>query len=363
MVNIQQLTMKNLGRCYPGKQNNKNISGQDLNKNKRLLIVGFSLVNKTFQDNADIDSIAEALCIYQYQQNKVYKDWCDHLRVDISKIQSVEQIPFLPISFFKTNKLLCENEKYDLLFESSGTTQLNRSRHYIKDIDLYTRSFTKGFETFYGDIKEWCIIGLLPSYLQQKNSSLIKMVDELIKLSNHQQSGFYLDEFQKLHQLLQQLENKQQKTLLIGVTYALLDFAEQFPIQLSSTIIMETGGMKGRRKEITRDEVHAILQTKLRVQQIHSEYGMTELLSQAYSKANGKFYCANWMKVFVRDEDDPLLVKTKGKGALNIVDLANVYSCAFIATDDVGEVFEDGSFSVAGRLDGSDIRGCSLMVM
>ena len=325
--------------------------------------MAFPFVNKTFQDNADVDSIAKALCVYQYQQNKVYKDWCDHLRIDVSKIESVQEIPFLPISFFKTNKLLCEDENYDLLFESSGTTQSTKSKHYIKDAHLYIKSFTKGFDVFYGDVKEWCIIGLLPSYLQQKNSSLVKMVDELIKLSNHKQSGFYLDEYEKLHKVLLQLEKKKQKTLLIGVTYALLDFAEQFPMQLSSTIIMETGGMKGRRKEITRDEVHAILKTQFQTQQIHSEYGMTELLSQAYSKADGKFYCPNWMKVFVRDEDDPLLVKTKGKGALNIVDLANAYSCAFIATDDVGEVFEDGSFSVAGRLDGSDIRGCSLMVV
>ncbi|MEP6684073.1 MAG: acyl transferase, partial [Parafilimonas sp.] len=245
--------------------------------------MGFPFVNKTFQDNTDVDSIAISLFIYQYQQNKVYKDWCDHLHIDVSKIKSLQQIPFLPISFFKSNKILCGDENYDLLFESSGTTQLNKSSHYIKDVHLYIKSFTKGFEIFYGDIKEWCIIGLLPSYLKQKNSSLIKMVDELIKLSNNKQSGFYLDEFEKLQQVLQQVENKKQKTLLIGVTYALLDFAEQFSTQLSSTTIMETGGMKGRRKEITRVEVHDILKKQFCVKQIHSEYGMTELLSQAYS--------------------------------------------------------------------------------
>ncbi|MEO8713162.1 MAG: acyl transferase [Parafilimonas sp.] len=307
--------------------------------------------------------MTKELFAYQYTENKIYMQWCDHLKIDTNQITSLTQIPFLPISFFKTNKIICGDENYDLFFESSGTTQSTKSRHYIKDITLYTQSFTNSFEIFYGDIKDWCIIGLLPSYLQQKNSSLVKMVNDLIELSQHAQSGFYLDDYEKLYHVLQQLENQKQTTLLIGVTYALLDFAEKFPIQLSCTTIMETGGMKGRRKEITRDEVHAILKKQFQVQQVHSEYGMTELLSQAYSKANGKFYCPSWMKVFVRDEDDPLLVKPTGKGALNIIDLANAYSCAFIATDDAGEVFDDGSFTVAGRLDGSDIRGCSLMVV
>lgn len=323
----------------------------------------FPFVNKIFQDNIDFDSITKELFIYQYQQNKIYKLWCGHLHIDINNITAPQQIPFLPISFFKTNTIISGDATYDLIFESSGTTQTSKSRHYVKDINLYIQSFTNCFTIFYGDVKEWRIIGLLPSYLQQENSSLVKMVDELIKLSNHQESGFYLDEYAKLFNVLKQLEDQQQKTLLIGVTYALLDFAEQFPIQLSSTTIMETGGMKGRRKEITRDEVHTILKKQFHVQQIHSEYGMTELLSQAYAKQDGRFYCPPWIKVFVRDEDDPLLIKTKGKGALNIIDLANANSCAFIATDDAGEIFEDGSFTVAGRLDGSDIRGCSLMVV
>ncbi|HEY2725653.1 MAG TPA: acyl transferase, partial [Parafilimonas sp.] len=206
----------------------------------------FPFVNKIFQDNTDFDFLARKLFAYQYLQNKVYKQWCRQLHIDVNKIRSLQQIPFLPISFFKTNKIICGDEDYNLTFESSGTTQSYKSRHYIKDIHLYIKSFTKGFKFFYGDIKDWCIIGLLPSYLQQKNSSLVKMVDELIKLSRHKQSGFYLDEFKKLHYVLQQLESEKQKTLLIGVTYALLDFAEQFPMQLQSTIIMETGGMKGR---------------------------------------------------------------------------------------------------------------------
>jgi hypothetical protein len=325
--------------------------------------VSASFVNKIFQVKKNFTGLAVEVFHYQYEQNAVYKSWCDCLGLDKNGILSIQDIPFLPISFFKTHQILSGNNEYELSFESSGTTQTNKSRHYIKDAAIYTESFTRAFELFYSDIKDWCIIGLLPSYLQQQHSSLINMVDELIKRSGHAESGFYLNEVEKLYQVLLRLEQHQQKTLLISVTYALLDFAEQYPTQLSSTIIMETGGMKGRRKEITRNEVHNILKQQFGVPQIHSEYGMSELLSQAYAKANGIFNCPPWMKVLVRDEDDPLLVKTKGKGALNIIDLANVNSCAFIATDDVGEVFEDGSFSVAGRLDGSDIRGCSLMVI
>jgi len=339
-------------------------SKQHLNKSKHLFIVSYSFVNKIFEvENAGFEDVAMQLFAYQQKENKVCKEWCDRLYAGNREIMAITRIPFLPISFFKTNQIICGDEQYDVLFESSGTTQSFKSRHYVKDIDLYIQSFTRCFGIFYGDIKEWCIIGLLPSYLQQKNSSLVTMVDKLIQLSTHDKSGFYLDEYEKLHHVLQQLEHQQQKTLLIGVTYALLDFAEQFPMQLSSTTLMETGGMKGRREEITRNEVHGILKKQFRLQQVHSEYGMSELLSQAFSKGEGRFYCPPWMKIFIRDEDDPLVVKKKGKGALNIIDLANVYSCAFIATDDVGEVFEDGSFMVHGRLDGSDIRGCSLMVI
>lgn len=325
--------------------------------------MGASFVNKIFQVKKNFTELAVELFQYQYQQNAVYKSWCDYLNRNTHAISALTGIPFLPISFFKTHQILTGNHDYELFFESSGTTQTHKSRHYIKDINVYIESFTRAFKMFYRDVKDWCIIGLLPSYLQQQHSSLIKMADELIKRSGHAESGFYLDEFEKLHSTLKRLEERRQKTLLIGVTYALLDFAEQFPAQLSSTVIMETGGMKGRRTEITRSKVHHILKQRLGVPQIHSEYGMSELLSQAYAKADGIFNCPPWMKVLVRDEDDPLLVKTKGKGALNIIDLANINSCAFIATDDVGEVFEDGSFSVAGRLDGSDIRGCSLMVI
>ncbi len=322
-----------------------------------------SFVNKTFQKDISFDAVATNLFSYQYTNNKVYRQWCDTLKIQPSEIKTIESIPFLPIAFFKTHKVICENETFETLFESSGTTQSLKSRHYIKYLDIYMQSFTTCFKLFYGDVKNWCIIALLPSYLQQKNSSLVKMADALIQQSEHAQSGFYLHNYKELHNVLQQLENQQQKTLLIGVTYALLDFAEQFPMQLSYTTIMETGGMKGRRTEITRHEVHDILKKQFHIQQVHSEYGMTELLSQAYAEKNGRFYCPPWMKVFVRDENDPLKINATGKGALNIIDLANIYSCAFIATDDAGEIFEDGSFSVLGRIDNSDLRGCSLMVI
>jgi phenylacetate-coenzyme A ligase PaaK-like adenylate-forming protein len=325
--------------------------------------VSNSFVNKTFQKDISFTQLALNIFSYQYTNNKIYRQWCDILKIQSAKIKSIESIPFLPISFFKTHKLICENEEYEILFESSGTTQSAKSKHYVKYLNVYIESFTKCFELFYGDIKDWCIIALLPSYLEQGNSSLVKMADVLIQQSKHAQSGFYLNDYKKLHDVLQQLENQQQKTLLIGVTYALLDFSEQFPMQLFYTTIMETGGMKGRRKEITRHEVHDILKKQFNIQQVHSEYGMTELLSQAYSKADGRFYCPPWMKVFIRDEEDPFKINATGKGALNIIDLANVYSCAFIATDDAGEIFEDGSFTVLGRIDNSDMRGCSLMVV
>lgn len=322
-----------------------------------------SFVNKIFQKDFSFELKATTVFSYQYANNKIYKQWCDALKMDVSAITSIQSIPFLPISFFKTHKVICENDDNEIFFESSGTTNSSRSRHYLKDEGVYTQSFTKCFELFYDDVKDWCIIGLLPSYLQQKNSSLVKMVDFLIQQSEHENSGFYLNEFEKLYQVLKQLENEKQRTLLIGVTYALLDFAEEFPMHLSSTTIMETGGMKGRRKELTREEVHTVLKKQFNINNVHSEYGMTELLSQAYSKSDGKFFCPPWMKIFVRDEEDPLKISTTGKGVLNIIDLANIYSCAFIATDDVAEIFEDGSFAVHGRMDNSDIRGCSLMVV
>jgi phenylacetate-coenzyme A ligase PaaK-like adenylate-forming protein len=301
--------------------------------------------------------------IQQYKSNVVYRNWVDALHIDPYTVKTVTDIPYLPISFFKTDNVVTGEFVPEVVFESSGTTQTINSRHFVKDIKVYKQSFIKGFKHFYGEISDWCIIGLLPSYLERSGSSLIMMVDELIKLSGHKESGFYLYDLEKLSNTLQQLESRQQKTLLIGVTFALLDFAERFPMPLKYTTVMETGGMKGRRKEMIRQEVHDILTERLGVEKIHSEYGMTELLSQGYSFGDGIFKTVPWMKVLIRDENAPLTIKKKGRGSINVIDLANIYSCSFIATEDVGTLYEDGTFEVLGRFDNSDIRGCSLMVV
>ena len=322
-----------------------------------------TFVNNIFSINTFDEQLALALFQYQYQNNKVYNEWCSLLKINPGAVKNIAAIPFLPISFFKTHKVITGDWQPQEYFSSSGTTQTTNSHHYIQDIHIYEKSFIKAFDQFYGDVQDWCIIGLLPSYLERQHSSLVYMVNELIQQSKHAQSGFYLYDFERLHTTLQQLEKSGQKTLLIGVTFALLDFAEASPIQLQHTVVMETGGMKGRKKELIRSEVHAILKQQFSTDAIHSEYGMTELLSQAYSKGNGLFYCPPWMRVLVRDEEDPFKVHTSGKGILNIIDLANIESCAFIATDDAGVVHEDGSFEVWGRVDNSDLRGCSLLVV
>ncbi|CAN5730273.1 acyltransferase [soil metagenome] len=320
-----------------------------------------TIVNNIFDESISFHTKALQVWEYQFQYNNVYREWCRLMQVET--ISAVSAIPFLPISFFKTHIVKTNVFEPMQVFESSGTTTTVNSRHYVKDVDLYRQSFMHGFERMYGDIKDWCIIGLLPAYLERENSSLVVMVDALIKESGHEQSGFYLYEFDALQKIFVELESRQQKTLLIGVTFALLDFSEQNPIYLKNTIVMETGGMKGRRKELTRQELHGILCNSFGAHSIHSEYGMTELLSQAYSKGSGRFYCPPWMKVLVRDEEDPLNVKEEGSGVLNIIDIANIDSCSFIATDDAGIVYEDGSFEVLGRVDNSDIRGCSLLVV
>ncbi|MFY7965868.1 MAG: acyl transferase [Chitinophagaceae bacterium] len=330
-----------------------------------------NLIDKIFNINNDNEvSVINDVFQFQYQNNSVYKQWCDILGTRYLKFGTNYQIPnpespipFLPISFFKSHVIKTTEFDAEQVFESSGTTKTINSKHFVKDINIYKRSFIKAFELQYGKIEDWCIIGLLPSYLERNNSSLVCMVDELIKLSNHPLSGFYLYDFEKLANNLNTLEVSKQKTLVIGVTFALIDFADSYQMNLNHTIIMETGGMKGRKKEMTRDEVHQILKSNLSVNEVHSEYGMTELLSQAYSKENDRHICPPWMKVMVRDEEDPLLVKPFGKGIINIIDLANIYSCSFIATDDVGEVYEDGSFKIYGRLDNSDLRGCSLLMV
>ena len=321
-------------------------------------------VDKIFKvKRTDFNGLALDIFQFQCQHNAVYKQFLKGLNIDPSVIQSPEQIPFLPIRFFKSHEIKTTEFIPEIVFESSGTTQTKNSSHLVKEKALYEKSFIDGFEKMYGPVKNWCILGLLPSYLERENSSLVYMVDKLAKLSEHPGSGFYLYNEAGLAKKLAELEKNKQKTLLIGVTYALLDYAKKFSCPLHYTTIMETGGMKGRRREMIREEVHRELINAFGINSIHAEYGMTELLSQAYSKGNGIYRTPGWMKVLVREEDDPLSVRNSGNGVLNIIDLANVYSCSFIATDDAGKVYEDGSFEVLGRTDGSDLRGCSLMVL
>ena len=300
---------------------------------------------------------------FQYQHNELYRNFAKGIGIKKDAVNTVEKIPFLPISFFKTHTIKTTSFESDLVFASSGTTQTAHSFHYIKDAAVYKRSFMQFFEETYGSAENWCVLALLPSYLERNNSSLVFMADELIRQSKHDDSGFYLNEFEALYAVLKKLEQNYQPTILIGVTFALLDFFEKFALPLHHTFIMETGGMKGRMAEWTRQEVHSFIKSKTGLKNIHSEYGMTELLSQAYSKGNGIFQCADWMKVLVREEDDPLMIKTTGRGVINVIDLANIYTCSFIATDDAGIIYEDGSFEIIGRVDNSDIRGCSLMAI
>ena len=319
-------------------------------------------------DEVGFSEIALEVFRFQYDNNTVYRQFCEVLNIKKSSISSIEKIPFLPIDFFKTHTVATTTFSPEVVFESSGTTQTINSKHLVKDIGLYQKSFNKTFQIFYGDVKNYCILGLLPSYLERNNSSLVMMADQLIQQSGHPQSGFYLNNYQQLKNTIEQLEQQQQPTLLIGVTFALLDFAEQFPMPLFYTSIMETGGMKGRKREMTRQQVQAILQQAFQLQQIQSEYGMTELLSQAYSKGNGIFNTPPWMKILIREEDDPFAIYSNMdgnilSGAVNIIDLANLYSCSFLATDDAGKLYADGSFEILGRLDNSDIRGCSLLTL
>ena len=318
----------------------------------------------------NFNELAVELFNYQYQNNTVYRQYCDALKTNIESVHSIKKIPFLPISFFKTHVIKTGEFETDTIFESSGTTQSIISKHFVKDIELYRESFTTCFKKFCGPPENKCILGLLPSYLERKNSSLVMMTEVLIRASDNPLSGFYLHDHEKLHRTLMHNELLKMPTLLIGVTYALLDYAEKYPMQLHNTIVMETGGMKGRREEMTRQEVHSRLQDQLGLSLVHSEYGMTELLSQAYSKGDGIFHCPGWMKVLLRDEDDPFHImsgadaETRSQtGIINIIDLANIHSCCFIATDDIGRLHANESFEVLGRMDSSDVRGCSLMTL
>jgi len=300
---------------------------------------------------------------YQAQHNIIYRQFIDGLGVDRASITTVEQIPFLPISFFKNHTVLSSNDAAQVTFTSSGTTGMVTSSHAVTDVLWYKESFRRAFELFYGNIKDYCVLALLPSYLERGGSSLIYMVHDLIDQSGNPDSGFYLYNHDDLYAQLQHQQAKGQPTILFGVTFALLDFTEQYHINFPELIIMETGGMKGRRKEMIREELHAILCRGFGVPAIHSEYGMTELLSQAYSKGNGIFECPPWMRILTRDTNDPLSLTPAGQtGGINVIDLANINSCCFIATQDLGKIQPDGSFEVLGRFDNSDIRGCNLLV-
>ena len=317
--------------------------------------------NKLFKLNSTYNFNQKAIEIFnfQYNNNSVYSQYCKLINVKAKSIKKIKDIPFLPIQFFKNYKVSSYN-KHTHLFKSSGTGG-KRSVHHIKDINIYIESFTQCFEENFGSINNTVFLGLLPSYIEQGNSSLIYMVDYLIRKSNKKESGFYLNDYKKLYDLILKLEKSEKKIILIGVSYALLDFIENFSLNTENLIIIETGGMKGRRKEITREELHDKLKRGFNSNNIKSEYGMTELLSQAYSNTNGIFKSPPWLKILVREINDPLYVKSHGKGALNFIDLANVNSCSFIASDDIGEVYRDSSFKVLGRLSNSEIRGCNLM--
>ncbi len=317
----------------------------------------------SIQSSEEFKALALEVFKFQFEHNLVYRSFCDLLYKHPSEVTKIEDIPFLPIQFFKSHKVVSAQKTIAQTFTSSGTTGSITSKHYVSDLSIYETSFKKGFEQFYGNIEEYTILALLPNYLEREGSSLIYMVKDMIENSKKPKSGFYLNNLSELKNTLLELESNHEKTLLIGVSFALLDLIEQFKLNLNTTIVMETGGMKGRRKELIREELHTILKQGFGVNTIHSEYGMTELLSQAYSKGNGIFKCPNWMRVLTRDTEDALNVTNKKSGGLNIIDLANINSCSFIATQDLGKVYDDNSFEVIGRFDHSDIRGCNLMVL
>lgn len=323
-----------------------------------------NLINRIFSANKDnFEALAIDIFNYQYTHNKVYHDYVNSLRTDIGSVSSLKDIPFLPIDLFKTHKVITGVNKFEKVFESSGTTGIDTSSHYLQSVDLYIESFTKCFNSFYGNISDYCIIGLLPSYLEKGNSSLVFMLDHLIRESGKKESGFYLHNYNDLIKTLDLLEKKKQKTIVFGVSYALLDLAEIIDIDLNNTTIIETGGMKGRREELPKYELHNRLKKGFKLNEIHSEYGMTELLSQAYSKSKGIFNTPPWMRILIRDTYDPFTYNDYAiSGGINIIDLANINSCSFIETKDLGKLYKDGSFEVLGRFDQSDIRGCNLLV-
>lgn len=333
---------------------------QTLNKQK---LINSQNIFSIFSQK-EFEKIALKVFRHQHENNKVYREFCDFLNTDIQKVKSLEKIPFLPIQFFKSRKVVSNQDEIQETFTSSGTTGMITSQHLVTDVSLYELSYRLAFSNFYGNIEDYVVLALLPSYLERKGSSLIYMVKDLIELTNNENSGFYLHNHDDLISKLIELDSSGQNVILIGVTYALLDLIEKQKFQLKNTIIMETGGMKGKRKEIIREELHNILCEGFGVNSIHSEYGMTELLSQAYSMGNGIFECPSWMQILIRDTEDALTYVDYGKtGGVNVIDLANINSCSFIATQDLGKKYSNNSFEILGRFDNSDIRGCNLMVI
>ena len=313
-------------------------------------------------DDKNFEQIAFEVFQFQYINNNIYKSYCDLLKKTPSNIGDISSIPFLPISFFKSHSVIC-TKKYDKVFHSSGTTNENLSKHYVSDIHIYEQSFLKNFIDNYGDPKDYVILGLLPNYMENENSSLIYMVNNLIELSESNDSGFFLKEYDFIIEKMKSLARENKKIILIGVSYALLDLTESKNLNFENTIIIETGGMKGRRREMIKKELHETLKERTGLKKIHSEYGMTELLSQAYSKSDGIFLCPNWMRVFIRDINDPNFLYSNNKsGGINIIDLANINSCSFIATEDMGSLHKNGNFEIMGRIDHADTRGCNLLV-
>jgi len=323
-------------------------------------------INQLFSISSPRQFKDAALQVFRHQARNctIYQQFLRGLSINPESISELNQIPFLPIEFFKNHKVVSRAAaEPDVVFTSSGTTGMVTSRHVVADVNWYRQSFRQAFRLFYGDITQYTVLALLPAYLERAGSSLVYMADDFIQQSGNADSGFYLYNYADLYHRLQQQQEAQKPTLLIGVTFALLDFAEQHPTNFPELVVMETGGMKGRRKEMIREELHDILRRGFGVEAIHSEYGMTELLSQAYSKGEGVFNCPPWMQVITRDTNDPMTLTATGKtGGVNVIDLANINSCSFIATQDLGKVYTDGSFELLGRFDNSDIRGCNLLI-
>ena len=319
----------------------------------------------TVSGEDDFNQLAMKIFRYQFEFNPVYREMSQYLGADPGEAGYYTGIPFLPVSLFRDHRVITgDHHRIRKVFTSSGTTGSVPSKHYVRDLSLYEESFLRSFRKFYGEPEEYCFLALLPGYLERQDSSLVYMMDYLIRLTRHLGSGFYLHDHTALQRKLAESQSLIEKTVLFGASYALLDFAEQFPMDLSAFIVMETGGMKGRRNEMIREELHELLCSRLNVKMIHSEYGMTELLSQAYSAGNGIFRTPPWMKILIRDTNDPMHFLSPGEtGGINIIDLANLHSCSFIATQDLGKLREDGSFEVLGRFDDSDIRGCNLLVV